>query len=148
MINKNLIITVIIFLIFGLAIGFLFGTSRRPITSNVPANNCPIASQGIVADLLKLKMVQTWSAMVSGEVSKISGRTLSIVSNNESLEIPITDIANIKKSTTPTEEEIKNNTAKWSTEIKFEDIKVGDKVGVSVSMIDNKLQGNFVSIIP
>lgn len=148
MINKNLILAVVISLIFGLAIGFLFGTSRRPISNNVPVNNCQVTSQGTVADLLKLKMVQTWSAMVSGTVSKISGRTLSVISNNESLEIPIADLANIIEPATPTEEEIKNNTAKWSTEIKFEDIKVGDKASVSVSIIDNKLLGNFVSIIP
>lgn len=145
MINKNLIITVIIFLLLGLISGFFLGMNRWPAANKSQEN----AQPGVVANLTKLKMINDLRATASGTVSKISGKNLTLVSNGETLEIPIVDEAKVVIPILLSSEEMKENKAfQPPKEIKFEDIKIGDKADVTISITDNVLRGNYIIVFP
>ena len=104
-------------------------------------------------ELLKSPTVQALNAMVSGEVREIINRTLSLVANGEVLKVPIKEgaeivsfiitepPAEINEDMIPPEPERK--------ELKFEDIKVGDKVSIVVEVKPTgEIEGINVTVLP
>ena len=129
--EKNTILILAIFGIIFLSLGFGIGLTMK----KVPAcnSNCPKTS----ACLLDSKLTGSWSGFAKGEVKEISGRDLTLTSEGETLIVSILEAARIQFLE---EDKIK--------EAKFEDIMVGKKVQIQSLLIEKKLLGNVVTILP
>jgi len=92
------------------------------------------------------KVIKSQHALISGEATKISDRTLTLVANGDTLEIPIIEEAGVAILVLEeTEEEVKVE----RREMEFKDIKVGDKVEVLVELKpDGYFEGINVTILP
>lgn len=92
----------------------------------------------------KSKVIQNLGFQSVGDITEISGRTLTLNYEDDVLLIPIADDALIRNLFI--NEETKKGEAQ---EIDFEDIKIGDKVSILVGIKpDGRLEGTDVSIFP
>lgn len=86
--------------------------------------------------LIKSKAFADRNITAIGEVKEISGRNLILVADGDSFSIPIAIDAKIEKG------------KQLPIEMKFEEIKVGDRVTIAVELkTDGTIEGNFVTII-
>jgi len=97
--------------------------------------------ESIVSKLAKSKMVGDWSTTLSGEITKISGRTLTLTKDDESLEIPIAEEAKIFVWFLSVEEKKPK-----PKEIEFKDIKIGDQASITIVIRGNQLKAVGISI--
>jgi len=100
-----------------------------------------------LANLLASKVINGLTTSASGEVAAISGRNLTINNDGDTLIVPIKEEAVIN-SLLPLEESETPQPTTWE-EIKFEDIKTGDKVNISCQLkADGTLEGTAVTVLP
>jgi hypothetical protein len=92
------------------------------------------------------KVIQSKNATAVGEISKIEGRTITLVSEGDVLDIPIKEEAEISTIIIETSEE---ETIPSISGITFEDLKVGDLVAVQLDLGPNDtFEGNSVIVNP
>lgn len=85
------------------------------------------------------------SIVAYGQIENIDGRNLTLSNFGDNLSILILDNAQVYSFTTPS---VKNATPSQQT-VKFENIKIGDKVNVAVKLLPNgQMQGSSVIILP
>jgi len=95
----------------------------------------------VVPEFLTSKVVQKWHAVASGEVVEISGRTLTLRYKGDTLTIPISDAAKIYLLGAEEKKE-------KAESVRFEEIRVGNKVDISVAIVEGNLITEVVNILP
>lgn len=132
--KKQLIILisagVLIFLIAG-ALGFVLGMPHGPQKAKIET-----------ATNLSSKVI---SSMVAyGQVKNIDGRNITLNNLGDDLTISISNTAQVYSFSVP-----EGATAPVQKTIKFEDIKVGDKINATIKTLPNgQLEGESVIILP
>jgi hypothetical protein len=125
-------ISIILFIIFlliilgvGFGLGYFWTKKQTPI--------CP-------PSLLDSKILRNWVTFANGTVKEISGRDLILATNEETLKISVSEEAKFQSLNPETKEIKKAN---------FEDIKVGGRVEIQLSVTPEKnLIGHLVTILP
>jgi hypothetical protein len=121
---------IVIFLIGGISGIFLAGTVGPQKAKIETANN------------LSSKVV---SSMVAyGQVKSISGKNITLSNLGDTLAIPIAGNAQLYSFST-----VSSTGVPVQQTIKFEEIKIGDKVNIAVKLLpDGKIQGTSVIVLP
>jgi hypothetical protein len=127
--NIPLSLVIILFLII-LGVGFAFGN----LVQKAPA--CPSILPSPTC-LLDSKLTGNWVGFAKGEVKEISGKELTLTSEGETLKVSLLEAARIQV--------LKDGKI---TEVKFEDIKKGQKVEIQSVLSEKKLFGSVVTILP
>lgn len=142
--KKKLVITVATPLIIGLILGYILGIVQiRPI----------IQTPGEKITLPESKVILNWTATASGEITKISNRTLTLNNEGDELAILIIEEAPIISLILPEEpaepgEEV-GEMVPEQKEIKFEELKVGDRVDVFTELTpEREWRGINVVVVP
>jgi|GEM_PF-1445734 len=142
--KKNLIITIIIVLVL-IGLSFSYGYSLRERT-------LPVQEESKLVKLEKSKVIQSWIITATGKIIEISDRTLTLTAEEESLAIPIKEnakIISLSVAEIPTEFIEGAPIKTEEKEIKFEDLKVGDKVSIVAELKPSgELEGTTVSVLP
>lgn len=140
---QNKVLNIILAIVFGIAVlvvTFYFGVL--------------IQTQKTWPRLEKsTKLIEALSSKVipvivaNGEVTNISGRTLTITREGESISIPILEDAEIAFFELPKVEQ--GNITPLKKKLEFTDIKVGDFVSVILKIEpDGEFKGSSVSVFP
>ena len=136
MLKRNLIIAIIFSLIIGFGGGYILGLIQQQQISN------RIKEDSII--FKKSKVLQNLRMQAIGDVAAISNRILTINYNGDILSIPVKADALIRRFILDKE----TNTGS-PQEINFVDIKVGDKVSISIEIKpDGGLEGTEVTLLP
>jgi len=139
--RNNLILIAVIGGVILLGIGFYSGLIYTQKQIEKAKTESPLAN------LLASKVINGLTTSASGEVAAISGRNLTINNDGDTLIVPIKEEAVIN-SLLPLEESETPQPTTWE-EIKFEDIKTGDKVNISCQLkADGTLEGTAVTVLP
>jgi hypothetical protein len=118
------IIFLLILLGVGFGLGYFWTKKQTPI--------CP-------PSLLESKVLRNWMTFANGTVKEISGRDLILAANGETLKISVSEGAKFQSLNPETKEMQKAD---------FEDIKVGGKVEIQLSVTSEKvLIGHLVTIL-
>jgi len=118
------VIFLLILLGVGFSLGYFWAKKQTPI--------CP-------PSLLDSRVLRNWVTFANGTVKEISGRDLILSSNGETLKISISEGAKFQSLNPETKEIKKAN---------LEDIKVGSKVEIQLSVTPEKvLIGHLVTIL-
>ncbi len=138
--KTNLILGIVIALILlGLSCSFSYFLGKKEVGENKEA--CSFI------DLLSSRVINGLTTTASGEIASVGDRTLTLYRDGSTLAIPIQADALIYGLSVP--EETASETAQpvERKEIKFEELKVGDKVNVSCKLkSDGTLEGTSVIV--
>ncbi len=140
--KENLILIAVIGGVILLGIGFYLGLIYTQKQIEKTQIESPLTT------LLASKVINGLKTIASGEVKEISSRNLTLSKDGDTLTVSIREDAPIYRIVPPEEvTEIPQPIAR--EEIKFEEIKVGDKVSISCQLkTDATLEGNEVTILP
>jgi len=136
--KKRTLVVFILIILIGLASGFSYWLGQKQVEVK-PA--IPISS------LTESRVIQSWSANLSGEVVEIDGRNLTLAVNSDTLSVFITEDAeiilsgtakNLSSELVPARPEI--------TKVRFEDIKIGNKVSITAESKGEVFEGKSVII--
>jgi len=130
--KKNQIILVIIgiLILSGLVSSFSYRLGQKSIEAK---------KEIVIPGFLTSRVIQGWSALALGKVTDVSGSTLILNQDNEALSIPISETAEIYLALAKEKE-------KKPERAKFEDIKIGDEVNVSITIKEGNIEGSTVTI--
>jgi len=141
--KKNLIITIVVVLIL-IGLSFSYGYFLK-------GKILSLQEKSKLVELEKSKLIQSWIVTVTGKIIKISERTLTLSAEEESLVILIKEDAKIISFSLPEPPAEFVEGAPLETqekEIKFEDLKVGDKVSIIAEVKPGgELEGTNVSVL-
>ena len=134
MFKKNLIIVIIISLIIGFGAGYVLELVQL----------IPKKTTEDVIILKNSKMFTYWNTTVSGNITEISNRTLTLSSDGEILSTSIQEDALVSRFV------IDEKTREAEQQgMKFEELKVGDTVDVIIRLkIDGEFEGLNVTVYP
>ncbi len=138
----NLILGIIIILIlFGLGCGFSYFLGKKEIGENKEI--CPFIT------LLSSKTIKgDFSTFLTGQVQGISGNSLTLINEGDSLTISIKADAPIYRLM-PSEKTAEAPQPTSEEDIKIGEIKVGDRANVTCQLkADGILEGTEVAILP
>lgn len=125
-----IVVSVVLFLLGG-ALGVLLQGQMGPQKTKVAA-----------VQSLSSKAIS--SVVAYGQVDSINGRDITLSNLGDSLTVSLLDNAQVYSFTTQ-----KGSTAPVQQTLKFENIKVGDKVNVAVKLLPTgQMQGSSVIILP
>jgi hypothetical protein len=131
--EKTSLILTIIFAIILLGGFFSFGYFLGKRGVKVVTQVCP-------PSLFDSKILRNWVTFANGEVKEISGRDLILEANGETLKISIPEGAKFQSL---------NSETKEIKEANFEDVKVGYKLEIQLSVTpEKKLIGHLITIMP
>lgn len=133
--SKKIYIIIIVFVLMALS---FYGGSF----------NCTLITENGFSEVMKSPLVKSWNASVYGEITSISGRTLSITLDEETLEVPIREDSIISRVyfESPVAEGV--TPAFDSETIQFEDLAVGQMVSIMAEVAeDGTLTGINVAVI-
>jgi len=139
--KENLIMIGVIGGLIFLALGFYAGLSyaQKQIKET--------GTESALADLLTSKIIGQLTTIASGDITEISGRSLTLSSEEETLTVLIGEDASIYRLSLP--EEATTPQPATREEIDFSEIKVGDRANVScVLKADSTLEGVEVTLAP
>ena len=139
--KENLIMIGVIGGLIFLALGFYAGLSyaQKQIKET--------GTESALADLLTSKIIGQLTTIASGDITEISGRSLTLSSEEETLTVLIVEDASIYRLSLP--EEATTPQPATREEIDFSEIKVGDRANVScVLKADSTLEGVEVTLAP
>jgi len=139
--KENLIMIGVIGGLIFLALGFYAGLSyaQKQIKET--------GTESALADLLTSKIIGQLTTTASGDITEISGRSLTLNSEEETLTVLIVEDASIYRLSLP--EEATTPQPATREEIDFSEIKVGDRANVScVLKADSTLEGVEVTLAP
>jgi len=140
MVKKDLILGVVIALIVGVVIGYVLGIGQRkqPVSPQPPED---------VITLKKSNVISRYTATANGEVAEILDRTLTLKASGENLKIKLREDVRVDKIvyTGETEEELRKIE---TNKIEFNDVKVGDKVGIFMELADGEWIGTNITVLP
>ena len=122
-----------ILILIGLFSGFSYWLGQKSIK---------LEKEITVPDFLTSKVIQKWSAVASGKVIEISGRTLTLRKSEDILIIPISETARIylfNPEGIEMEEKLQ--------EIQFGEIGVGDEVNIQIVIKEGNIEGDTVTIL-
>jgi len=140
MLKKDLILGVVIALIVGVVIGYVLGIGQRkqPVSPQPPED---------VITLKKSNVISRYTATANGEVAEILDRTLTLKASGENLKIKLREDVRVDKIvyTGETEEELRKIE---TNKIEFNDVKVGDKVGIFMELADGEWIGTNITVLP
>ena len=127
-------------IVIALVFGFGYGLGRKE--REVARVEIP------VLELLESPMIRSLQSSISGQVTEITNRTLSVTDDNETLHIPIAPDARVVTFILP-EEAIEEDVPPLpeQKDVAFEDIKVNDRVDVLVNVQpDGRIEGIHIII--
>jgi len=139
--KENLIMIGVIGGLIFLALGFYAGLSyaQKQIKET--------GTESALADLLTSKIIGQLTTIASGDITEISGRSLTLSSEEETLTVLMGEDASIYRLSLP--EEATTPQPATREEIDFAEIKVGDRANVScVLKADSTLEGVEVTLAP
>jgi hypothetical protein len=123
------IVIAIVFFVLGAGLGIFYQDQKN--------NSQPMSASS--AKLLGSRIIP--SIMVSGKVSKLEGRNITIISDGDTAVIPISDGATVYSFISSEDSSQK--------ESDFSQIKVGDRVNISLKWLqDGGFVGETIIIIP
>jgi hypothetical protein len=133
--KKNQIILIIIgvLILIGIVSSFSYWLGQKSIG---------VKKEIVTPDFLTSKVTEKWNAVASGKVTEISDRKITLNRKGESLAIPISETAKIYLVT------LEDEGKEGLKEVRFEDIKVGKTVNISLMFEEGKLEGHVVNILP
>jgi uncharacterized protein YpmB len=103
-----------------------------------------------LAQLEKSKVASSWLFTANGEITEISGRSLTLTEEEESLTIPIKESAKIVslRVVEPLAEPVEGAPVETEEkEIKFEDLKIGDRASILVEVkATGELEGSSIAL--
>jgi len=141
--KEFLIVIAVIGGIFLLSMGFYLGLTYTQKQIEKAQTGSPLAS------LLASKVISGLVTTASGEVTEITGRNLTLKSNEDILVIPIQDNASINRLLSPEETATEVPQPVEREKIELGDIKVGDKVNISCQLkADGTLEGVDAMVLP
>jgi len=136
--KESLIAIVVIIGIVFLGIGFYSGLSWAKM------KNKSQAPGGSASALQSPKVIQNWNGTAVGQVSKISGRVLTLSSGGDKLDVFIREDAKIQSINVA--ETDKKKAQQEAKELQFSDIKVGDAVTISIGPKGEVIEGYLVTL--
>jgi hypothetical protein len=140
--QKNIVIIIVAVLI-SLGIGFYIGTVSSPIvTKTATVIQKDVKLQATVKALSSKLVV---SSIVQGNVTKISGKILTLSDGTDTINISVGDTAQIYSFAPPTTA----GKPAAPTKINFSALKVGDQLNVNIQVsASGDVQGISVLLIP
>ncbi len=139
--KKQLILIVVIGGMILLGLGFCLGVNlgqKQTQSQPDPEIAVPIFQAS--------KVIQNWNGTAVGQVAKIFGRTLTLTTDGDTLNVSIREDAKIQLVSWVGEDKEK---AKQETkEIEFKDIKVGDAVNIPIGPKGEIVEGYLVAVTP
>lgn len=100
-------------------------------------------------NLLNSKVTSASKIYATGEITKISGRTLTITANGESLDIPVSSNAKIVEYILSGSQQNSNSIVPVQREINLSSITIGNRVNVELQIgSDSQFSGIVVTVIP
>ncbi len=140
----SLIITIAIGGIILLGVGFFFGVTW--VQKQIQKSN----TESPLAALLTSKVISNGLVtFASGEITAIGGRNLTLNREGNTLTISIQGDALIYRLSSPKETATEVPQPVERKEIKFEEIKTGNKVNISCQLkSDGTLEGTAVTVLP
>jgi len=141
--KETLIPVIIIGSLILLGLGFIFGYSfeKKAIEK--------LKAESPLVDLSKSKVINSLTIIASGEVKEISGRNLTLNAEGDDLTILIREDASINGLVASEEKVTDIPQPLARKEIKFEEIKVGDKVNITCQLkTDGSLEGTETIVLP
>ena len=139
--NKNLILIIIGGLILlGLGYGYGYFSGQKAIEGT--------KTETPLSGLLESKAIGELTTTASGEVTEISGRKLTLNKEGDTLTISIGEDALVYRVVPSEEKATEIPQPSVREEIKFGEIKVGDKVSITCELkADGSLEGKTVIIL-
>jgi len=132
----------LLFLILAILIALLVGFSVGFFLEKQGVNICPNTK---IVQGLNSKTIMVSSLVAGGEIANISGRTLTLIRQGESLDVVIKEGAVLSSFVFPEN----NNGSTTSAKIGFADIKKGDNVYVNLEVLSTgDVQGTSVTVVP
>jgi len=135
MFKKDIVLPIIIALLIGIVLGYSVKFCPEA-TEKAPEETEESEEQ--VMTFKKSNVIHDWLASLSGKVTEISDRELTLLSHEDTLKIPIPEGVPIKKAVAEGE----------VPDIEFEEIKVGDTVDVVATLTDDGLMALRVTVFP
>jgi len=127
-----------------LGIGYSVGLNLRQKTTKEVTKEVKTP----LAELLASKVIGSLTTTASGEVTKITGRNLTLIKEGATLTIPIREDAAIARLVQP-EKVTEGPQPVIRKEMEFGEIKIGDQVSISCQLkADGTLEGVEVTVLP
>jgi len=148
--KTNVVIIAIVVGLICLGVGYGVGLSsaKKAMKGAMEGAKIETPTATPLADLLSSKVIKGLTTTATGEVSAISGRNLTLGNDGDTLTISIRGDAPIYQIIPPAEEATLVPQPVTRKEIKFEEIKVGDKVNISSELkADGSLEGIDVAVL-
>lgn len=142
--RNNLIIIAVIGGLILLGLGYSYGlfTTQKGLKE---LQQAPTA----LSELLASKVIRGLSTSATGDITAISGRSLTLTAEGDTLTILIREDAPIYRLVPPEEIAIEIPQPVAREEITLGEIKVGDKVNISCQLkADGSLEGTEVTVLP
>lgn len=134
----------LVLLSIGFYAGFLLGTDKAKSAKPQDSVSC-LEKVSKMNNLVGSKVIQGVSIYAVGEVTKISGRSITVTSEGEALEIPISNDA--ETFIMVSDKTLKNNYVPEA--IGFAEIKVGDMVTIAIKIkLNGEFEGTAVRVFP
>lgn len=100
-------------------------------------------------NLLNSKVTSASKIYATGEVTKISGRMLTLTSNGESLDVPVSNNAKIVEYILSGSQQNSNSTVPAQREINISSITIGNRANIELQIgSDGQFSGVVVTVIP
>ena len=133
----------IIFLGLGFSLGLDWAQKGLQKEMEKPKTESPLIN------LLKSKVIRGLGTIASGEVKEISGRKITLTDEGDILIVSIREDALLYRLLPPKGEATETTQPVVREEIKFGDIKAGDKVNITCQLkADETLEGVDVMVSP
>ncbi len=140
--QKNNLIFLIIggLILLGLGYGYGFLSGQKEIAGT--------KTEGPLADLIESKVITRLNAFAFGDVTKISGQSLTLSNQEDTFTVLIKEEITINRLSS-TEGETEASQAVETEEIEFEEIKIGDRVNIVCELkADGSLEGIEMVVLP
>lgn len=152
--QRSLITFVVIVGVLGLAVfGWSFvskKTTTPTTTTEIPSAGEEATPASAVGSITANKVVKHISKSVSGTVKSVSGQTIVLEEDGDTLSIEVTPEATITKVTLPSPTALpeESGTAPTRAKISLAQVRVGDKVdALLVSQPDGSFLANDVTVL-
>ena len=119
-----------------LVLGYFLGSFADTAKTTPPATAASLLFP--LAELMESGVIGAITSTASGEVIKISGRTLTLEAEGDIWNVPVREGASVHRLVRPEVEELT-----------FEEIKIGDRVDIALYLkADGTIEGRHIAVLP
>ncbi|MFC1789799.1 hypothetical protein ACFLYY_02380 [Patescibacteria group bacterium] len=143
---QKIILSIFIIIIILIAVSFVVCYNKGTQDSKI------VPESGLKSGLTNLensKVVQSIRATVVGEITNISGLTLTLLEEGDTLSVPLREGAKLVTLVFSEEEGEIVVVEPEIKEISFEEIEIGDRVAIQIEFKDNgEIEGVSLNVLP